>query len=78
MLAEDRDRALQRADGLERILLLRVELRELLLAELRGLVQRGLVLGDLRREVLDLSVETRARPAVKKYFIMFYFRLKFA
>ena len=60
VLPENGDRTLQRADRLEHVLLLRVELRELFLPQLSRFVKRGLVLGDFTREVLDLSVETLA------------------
>ena len=51
VLAEHHDRGLERADGLEHVLLLGVELGELLLADRRRLRQRLLVLRDLRLEV---------------------------
>ena len=60
VLPKNGDRALQRADRLEHVLLLRIELRELFLPQLGRFVKRGLVLGDFSREVLDLSVETLA------------------
>merc|ERR1719487_400474 len=61
VLAKNGDGALQRPDRLKDILLLAVELGELLLAEGGSLVQSSLVLRDLRREVLDLRVQARAR-----------------
>merc|ERR1719327_1005533 len=61
VLREHNDRGLERANGLQHVLLLLVELGELLLAHRRGLVQGLLVLRDLRLEVLDLRVELRAR-----------------
>merc|ERR1719446_831331 len=60
VLAEDGGCRLQRADGLEHVLLLRVELGQLLLADRRRLVKRRLVLRDLGLEVLDLGVEAGA------------------
>merc|ERR1719387_1861311 len=61
VLAEDRDGALQRADGLKDVLLLCVELSEFLLAEGGSLVQSSLVLRDLGGQVLDLRVQASAR-----------------
>merc|ERR1719265_2121339 len=60
VLAEHRDRRLERANALQKILLLSVKLRELLLAKSRRLVERLLVLRDLGLEVLDLGVQARA------------------
>merc|ERR1719265_1135329 len=60
VLAEHRDRRLQRANRLEQILLLGVELSELFPAQSGRLIKRLLVLRDLRLEVLDLGVQARA------------------
>merc|ERR1719428_2524860 len=61
VLGEHDDRRLERTDGLEHVLLLLVELGELLLAHRGRLVERLLVLRDLRLQVLDLRVQARAR-----------------
>merc|ERR1719352_1979729 len=61
VLPEHGDRALQRPDRLEDVLLLAVELGKLLLAERSSLIQSSLVLRDLRRQVLDLRVQASAR-----------------
>merc|ERR1719327_837397 len=60
VLAEDGDRVLERLDRLHHVLLLRVELLQLLLANRRRLVEGLLVLRDLLVQSLDLSVEARA------------------
>merc|ERR1719482_417248 len=60
VLAQHDDRGLQRADRLQHVLLLRVELRKLFLAHRRGLVQSLLVLRDLSLEILDLRVQAGA------------------
>ena len=60
MLGEHGDGRLQGGDGLEQVLLLRVELSQLLLADGRGLVKGLLVAGDLLLEVLDLGAEAGA------------------
>mmetsp|Transcript_37303 Transcript_37303/g.87357 ORF Transcript_37303/g.87357 Transcript_37303/m.87357 type:complete len:331 (+) Transcript_37303:1058-2050(+) len=57
MLGKHRDGCLQGLDRLQQVLLLRVELSQLLLAESGGLVQGLLVLGALLLEVLDLCVQ---------------------
>merc|ERR1719171_1900196 len=61
VLAQDDDGRLQRADGLQHVLLLFIEFRQLLLPHRGRLVQRFLVLGDLSLQVLDLRVEPSAR-----------------
>merc|ERR1740138_931091 len=61
VLAKNGDGALQRADRLQDVFLLCVELGEFLLAERSSLVQSSLVLRDLRRQILDLGVQASAR-----------------
>ena len=59
VLAQYRDRGLERADGLEHVLLLGVELRQLLLAQRRRLRQRGLVLRDFLLALLNFGRQLR-------------------
>merc|ERR1719240_1426153 len=61
VLAQDNNGRLQRADRLQHVLLLFIEFRQLLLAHRSRLVQRFLILRDLRLQVLDLRVQARAR-----------------
>merc|ERR1719335_1380149 len=61
VLAQDDDGRLQRADRLQHVLLLFIELRKFLLAHRGRLVQRLLILRDLRLQVLDLRVQASAR-----------------
>merc|ERR1719451_114264 len=61
VLAQDDNGRLQCADRLQHVLLLFIELRKFLLAHRGRLVQRFLILRDLRLQILDLRVQASAR-----------------
>mmetsp|Transcript_105673 Transcript_105673/g.337644 ORF Transcript_105673/g.337644 Transcript_105673/m.337644 type:complete len:203 (+) Transcript_105673:830-1438(+) len=64
VLPKHNDGRLQRRDGLERILLLGIEICELLLAKSRCRVERRLAGRDLLLKVLDLGVELSRQCSV--------------
>mmetsp|Transcript_21681 Transcript_21681/g.67614 ORF Transcript_21681/g.67614 Transcript_21681/m.67614 type:complete len:204 (-) Transcript_21681:345-956(-) len=60
VLREHRDRRLQRGDGLQQVLFLRIELRELLFTQRSGLVECGGVFRQLLLRACDLCLQAGA------------------